>query len=667
MSLLKQLFIAICLFLLAAFTGSFVTSLESSRAQTISQLRSHAQDAATALGLSLTPHVDDPAMVELMVNSIFDSGYYASIRVRRVGDDSIIVERQMTPGNDAVPSWFSSLVDLHPEGGEALIMRGWEQAARVEVVSHPQFALARLWDSSMGSLSWLLLCGLLSAALGGWLLRLQLRPLDDMVQQAQAISRREFISLPQLPRTPELRRVVLAMNQMVEKLRSLFAEAAQHSEHLAREAYQDSLTGLANRRRFDMRLGSQLVAGEQTAAGYLLLLRVNDLAGLNQRLGGTRSDALLCAIGELLQRLSARQGHPDWLAARTRGGEFALIMPGQSSSEADQLATELNAALESLRSTEASDCAPLAHIGLCVFHPGETEQRVLARADQALAQAQNRADKPWERLDSYEGGGDLDQHEWRTWLDDAIGQGKLQLYFQPVVRCADHTVILHHKVLARLLDAQGKAIPAGIFLPWVARFGWMPRLDQLMLEHTLAHLGQHPQPLALSLSSATLNDQVSMALILHTLREHPQAAHLLTLELDERSLPAAEQLLPLCQSIRDTGYALGLQHFGGRFSLIGNLAHLALAYLKIDGSFIRRLDRETDKRVFIDAIRRATHNIDLPLIAEMVEHEGEALALRELGIHGVMGRLIGAPVPRPGHRAASHSGSLPSDSPEEFR
>ena len=318
MSLLKQLFIAICLFLLVAFAGSFVTSLESSREQTISQLRSHAQDAATALGLSLTPHVDDPAMVELMVNSIFDSGYFASIRVQRVDDDSIIVERRMSPHSDAVPNWFSSLVALQPEGGETLIMRGWEQAARVEVLSHPQFALARLWHSAMGSLSWLLLCGLLSAALGGWLLRLQLRPLDSMVQQAQAISRREFISLPQLPRTPELRRVVLAMNQMVEKLRSLFAEAAQQSERLAREAYQDSLTGLANRRRFDMRLGSQLVAGEQTAAGYLLLLRVNDLAGLNQRLGGARSDALLCAIGELLQRLSAQHGHPDWLAARTQ-------------------------------------------------------------------------------------------------------------------------------------------------------------------------------------------------------------------------------------------------------------------------------------------------------------------------------------------------------------
>lgn len=73
MSLLKQLFLAICLFLVVAFSGSFVSSVENSREQLRGQLRSHAQDAATALGLSLTPHVDDPAMVQLMVSSIFDN------------------------------------------------------------------------------------------------------------------------------------------------------------------------------------------------------------------------------------------------------------------------------------------------------------------------------------------------------------------------------------------------------------------------------------------------------------------------------------------------------------------------------------------------------------------------------------------------------------------
>ncbi|HWV09556.1 MAG TPA: LapD/MoxY N-terminal periplasmic domain-containing protein, partial [Pseudomonas sp.] len=283
MSLLKQLFLAICLFLVVAFTGSFIASVESSREQLLSQLRSHAQDAATALGLSLTPHIDDPAMVELMVSSIFDSGYFTSIRVVRIPDDAVIVERQTGSDSDTVPDWFAELVDIHPQGGDALIMRGWDQAARVEVLSHPQFALARLWDSALGSLAWLLLCGLVSAILGGWLLRSQLRPLDTMVQQAQAISRREFLTLPKVPRTPELKRVVMAMNQMVEKLKTLFAEEAARSEKLREEAYQDSLTGLGNRRLFDIKLANHLLVTEQSTTGYLLLLRVNDLGGLNQR------------------------------------------------------------------------------------------------------------------------------------------------------------------------------------------------------------------------------------------------------------------------------------------------------------------------------------------------------------------------------------------------
>ena len=102
MSLFKQLLIAICLFLVVAFSGSFMVSLESSRTQYVNQLRSHAQDAATALALSLTPNIDDPAMVELLVSSIFDSGYYASIRVVDLATDKTIVERSGIPDNNGV-------------------------------------------------------------------------------------------------------------------------------------------------------------------------------------------------------------------------------------------------------------------------------------------------------------------------------------------------------------------------------------------------------------------------------------------------------------------------------------------------------------------------------------------------------------------------------------
>jgi EAL domain-containing protein (putative c-di-GMP-specific phosphodiesterase class I) len=61
-------------------------------------------------------------------------------------------------------------------------------------------------------------------------------------------------------------------------------------------------------------------------------------------------------------------------------------------------------------------------------------------------------------------------------------------------------------VISRLQDGQGEALPAGRFLPWLERFGWMPRLDVLVLEKVLAHLRGHDQVLALNLSAATLAD-----------------------------------------------------------------------------------------------------------------------------------------------------------------
>ncbi|MOA61526.1 putative membrane protein YjcC [compost metagenome] len=79
--------------------------------------------------------------------------------------------------------------------------------------------------------------------------------------------------------------------------------------------------------------------------------------------------------------------------------------------------------------------------------------------------------------------------------------------------------------------------------------------------------------------------------------------------------------------------------------MIGNLARLGLAYLKVDGSYIRAIDQEGDKHLFIEAMQRAAHSIDLPLIAERVETEGEWQVLRDMGFSGVQGQLFGAPAP----------------------
>lgn len=646
MSLFKQLLFAICLFLVVAFTGSFMVSLESSRSQYVNQLRSHAQDGATALALTLTPNIDDPAMVELMVSSLFDSGYYASIKVIDVASNAVLVERHAEPDSNGVPAWFIRLAGLQAVGGDAIVSRGWQQAARVEVVSHPMFALAKLWQGALGSLGWLLLCGVVSAVLGALLLRRQLRPLDYMVAQSHAIARREFLSLPDLPRTPELRRVVQAMNQMVEKLKALFHEQAERSEQLRAESYQDSLTGLANRRYFEMQLNTEVSNIEEGRAGYLLLLRIQDLAGLNARLGGQRTDQLIQAVSEQLRRACDRHPETHDLIARSRGGEFAVLAPGLDFEEAKHLAQTLESALRSLHQTEASDVTPVACIGLAPYAPGDAPDALLTLADEALARAEHQRSPGWVCLQHGAATPAPDsQNAWHSRLDRALDKGQFELFFQPVVDCQAPGRILHYKVISRLHDDQGEPLAAGRFLPWLERFGWMPRLDLLVLEKVLGHLEHHEGSLALNLSAATLADDGAMRQVYEQLGHHSALAARLTLEIGEEQLPRQASLEHLTRRLRALGVGLALQRFGGRFSMIGNLENLGLAYLKIDGSYIRHIDQEQHKRLFIEAIQQAAHSIDLPLIAERVESEGELNVLREMGVQGVQGRLVGEPEP----------------------
>ncbi|MFJ3485547.1 cyclic di-GMP receptor LapD [Pseudomonas sp. NPDC090202] len=645
MTLFKQLLIAICLFMIVAFSGGFMVSLESSRNQYVNQLRSHAQDAATALALSLTPAVDDPTMMDLMVSSIFDSGYYARIRVINPSTGKVIVERSATPAATA-PDWFVRLIALEPAGASAIVSRGWRPAAKVEVVSHPMFAIGKLWQAALGNLGWLLLCGAISFLLGVWLLRRQLRPLDYMVEQSRAIGRREFLSLPELPATPELRRVVQAMNQMVDKLKALFQEHAERTEKLRMESYEDSLTGLANRRYFDMRLNEHISRVEDARAGYLLLLRVNDLVGLNERLGGKKVDALLMAVSDVLVRQCFNHAEARHLISRIRGGEFAVLAPGLVKEEALQLAHELETALGSLRATSASDVTPTAFIGLAPYRPGDSLQTLMGLADQALSQAETQTGQIWYCIEhSAVSSLEDDHHAWYELLDQALNERRFQLFFQPVMDAGDRSRVLHFKVLSRVIDDESQALPAGQFLPWLERFGWSSRHDLLMLQTVFEQLPRHDQKLALNLSAATVADPGALNEVMELLRRHGHLASRLILEITEEQVPDQQGLEELTRRLKDLGFSLALQHFGGRFSMIGNLSSLGLAYLKIEGSYIRAIDREGHKRLFIEAIQRAANSIDLPLIAERVETEGEFVVLREMGIQGVQGQLFGDPAP----------------------
>lgn len=639
MSLYKQLLIGICLFTLTIFCGNFFATLESSREQYHNQLSAHAQDAATALGLSLTAHIDDPVMTELMVNSIFDSGYFYRIQVVDIKTGKPIIERQNVPPSANVPGWFVRMVHLNPGQGEAVVMRGWTQAARVEVISHPMFALARLWSTLVASFMWLTGCSVLCILGAMFLLRHRLRPLNYIVEQAMAISRREFLSLPALPKTPELRRVVEATNMMVTQLKALFSEQAERTEALRQEAYNDSLTGLNNRRSFDIKFQTRL-SDEDHADGNLIVLRVQDLMGLNQRLGGANTDKLLQAVAGLLDTLQQRFFHSEGFVARVRGGEFALITAPVLPKEMDRFASSLNTQLKALYETGLSDVNPVAHFAAVAFHYGDSPQTLLRQADQILVAAEADMHTFVDPELAAPQEPDEDHHDWHKRLSAILDKEAFELYSQPVYQCNNQRIVLHRKILARIQDEEGEIITAGRFIPWVRRLALGRRMDVVMLKQTLRAMEHTTDAFALSISGESVADDTSLNALLQPLKAARHLAPRLTLELDENELPEPERVSILVKKLQALGCGLGIQHFGGRFHLIGNLPQWGLAWIKVDGGYIHHINKEEDKKLFIEAIYWATRQINLPLIAERVETEGELAELEKIGLYGAMGRYF---------------------------
>ena len=131
MPLSRQILLIVSLMFALIFVGTFVLTVQNTRQFLVTQMQSHAQDTATSLGLSLSPHMasEDVLLMESMVDAIFDRGYYREILVRSIKGEALI-KRELPIKVYQTPAWFVSLLPLSFPTGEADVMAGWRQAAR---------------------------------------------------------------------------------------------------------------------------------------------------------------------------------------------------------------------------------------------------------------------------------------------------------------------------------------------------------------------------------------------------------------------------------------------------------------------------------------------------------------------------------------------------------
>lgn len=636
MSMYRQLWLAIIASTLLALLGSLLAATLSARAYLVEQLTMKNADNAAALALSLGKRRPDAVEIELAVSALFDSGHYELIRVTDPFGKTLVERRAAAADNNGVPDWFARALPIVAAPGRAQITSGWQQVGSIELISHSRFAYRALWRSVLEMIGALTAAGLVGGYLGSLVLRRLRQPLKAVIDQATAITERRFVTIEE-PQVPELRRLAAAMNAMVGRLKAMFGEEAARLEAVRRDANCDALTGLANRANFMARLRENL-ADEDSHGGAMMLIRIVDLATLNQRLGRDPTDELLKRVGALIGRIA--DDHPEGLAARLNGADFAVLLPGVGDPRrlGEPLLEDIIAECEAFVAEGTPVCMGIGH-----FPRGLDASAVLAQLDAALAAAENRGGSAIaEAQFAADEESPKSGEQWTRLIQHALDQDWVRLISFPVVDLSGR--LLHRECPLRLmLDEHGDWLPAGRFLPMAERLKLTPRIDLAAIVLGLRQLEADAAipGLAINLSASSLQEEAFRRQLLAHLQQYPQAAARLWLEVAEtgalRHLDAFRSLVGACKG---TGCRIGIEHFGRQSSQIGLLHDLGLDYLKIDAAFIRHLETNPGNQAFLKGLSAIAHGIGLLVIAEGVVSASELEALRQTGFDGATGPAI---------------------------
>lgn len=430
--------------------------------------------------------------------------------------------------------------------------------------------------------------------------------------------------------------------QLLERERTRLADAVQQLSHLAKH---DPLTGLPNRRSLGDALERVVADASSGYQSILLFVDLDNFKLVNDTLGHTIGDEVLVTLSQLL----AAQLRPNDILCRLGGDEFAVLLDRLSVDEGWAVAEQLRDAVDSFRFTLDGRSFHLSlSIGLVVLDGQDDAQLALTQADIAMYAAKEQGRN---RVMLYKAENESfmqlsDANQWITRIKDAMRDDRLQLHFQPVVRL-DTKQVAYYEALLRMCNEHGELVPPAAFIGAAERFGLMPQLDRWIVRQAVDTLKQHPHTCVfVNLSARSLADEALLSNIEALIRTSGIEAGRLGFEITETA--AVQDMLRAERWIRQLktfGCRFALDDFGVGFTSFAYLRNLPVDHIKIDGSFIRDLDRDHSNRAIVQAIHTLAEALGKTTIAEYVEQPAVMAILKEIGIMYGQGFYLGPPLP----------------------
>ena len=429
------------------------------------------------------------------------------------------------------------------------------------------------------------------------------------------------------------------------------SERKAFEEQLARHAFQDALTGLANRRLLLDHLDHALLQAERTGGHVAVLFcDIDRFKVVNDNLGHQVGDELLRVIGDRLRR-AVRPG--DTLS-RFGGDEFVILLEGVSSSDdAGDVAT---AVLEALRHpvtlSGGHEVVATMSIGVALSGPGTSRDDLLHDADVAMYRAKERGRGGQFALFDADrmGPRSLERLDLDTALHHVVDRGEMEVHYQPLVSLADRRVVGAEALVRWNHPDHGVLLPAQ-FIQLAEDNGTILEIGRMVLEQACRQAKTWQQefgavlPIGVNLSARQfqqvgLADDVAAALRVTGIEPSQ-----LCLEITESlAMDDVDLTSTILTKLHGLGVRMAIDDFGTGHSSLGYLARFPIDVVKIDQSFVRDIDLDPVKSAIVSAVIALSQAIGSTTVVEGVETLAQLEALRVLGCEVAQGYYFARPL-----------------------
>jgi diguanylate cyclase (GGDEF)-like protein/PAS domain S-box-containing protein len=439
---------------------------------------------------------------------------------------------------------------------------------------------------------------------------------------------------------------VAVMLHDVSELRGLTQQMSYQASH-------DALTGLVNRREFERRLGEALEVARAGRQGHVMCyLDLDRFKAVNDTSGHLAGDNMLREVAALI-REAVRDSDT---VARLGGDEFGVLLVGCPLDKARQIVDDIQRAIGEYRFVWKDRIFSVGvSIGI-VELTGESNslEEVMSAADSACYVAKKQPDSRVHVYSSHDEAVARSRGEiqWLQRLQAALRDGFFELYIQPIEPARPGTVggpAL--EVFVRLHD-EGQAVAPAEFFPAAERYRLMSMIDRWVLGSALAALSAGAirlapgRTLSINISGQTLADPSFLEFVVEELDRTGVQPAQICFEVAETSVIGnMDQARRFVDVLHGMGCRFALDDFGTDLGGFSNLKSLPMDYLKIDGSFMRDLGRDTVNQAMVSAVVGMARSLNFRLVAEQIEDVSSLEAARAMGIDFVQGHAIGRPRP----------------------